>query len=154
MAILSLSETLARAQAYFVAEPAAVSLVAEVRSEATWAAGVEYAAIRRSPRGAELVGLAASEERAQALLERAASVAAGDDLPLAYSGQIIGREVRLETNAGPALVRIDGPARVGERSASYPCTVLEPRELRGSVWTAPVAQLYDALRAADRAGRS
>jgi hypothetical protein len=150
---LPLSQALSLSAEFFAAEPAAVSAVYEVQLDPS--APVEFAAIRRHPEaGSVLVSVERSEPAAQAALERASAVAAGDDLPLAYSGQVVGREVRIETAAGPLLVRIGGPALVGFDGASYPYEVLEPRVLRGQVARASASQLYDALRAADRAGRS
>lgn len=69
---LSLTETLERSSAYFAAEPAAVSLVAEIQADATFP--VEFAAIRRGPEGAELVTVERTEAAAQAALAAASRI--------------------------------------------------------------------------------
>lgn len=64
---LTLTETLERATRYFAAEPAAVSLVAEIQADATYP--VEFAAIRRGATEAELVTVERTEAAAQAALD-------------------------------------------------------------------------------------
>lgn len=67
--LLSALETRQRVEAFFAADPAAVSLVAEVRSEAAWANGREFLAIQRGPAGeAQLLAICSNEAAAQAWL--------------------------------------------------------------------------------------
>jgi hypothetical protein len=142
---LPLTQALRLSAEFFAAEPAAVSAVYEVQLDPS--APVEFAAIRRHPEaGSVLVAVARTEEAAQAALERAS--VAGD--PIRTPVAVIGRELVLETTMGPALVRVGGPASVGWNSASYPCEVLAPAAMAGSVWTAPAADVYAAAEAADR----